>query len=248
MVLIDFHNGSHALFNPRTCSLDQVWRGSVQWRGKVFDFSQETSQSLPLVGPEDFLVNRLAAVPLLESLSLTADEPTARVRGIDLTGTSDAWLWFEERGRAPIRFELLDSKSAAPVAHFESATHVTSDDAWQWNLKRLPRWNGSLDALLTCGTLPKSIRSLRVLLEASAWSADGTPCAVRWRGYDLEANHSVRLRFEITLPDGRRCPITQFLQGSDGGGCESWFAPPLPTHLQYDGETPSRHSFQWSTP
>ena len=43
-LLIDFGNSSHAVFNPRTCSIDKVERGSLSWRGKVFDFSQETSR------------------------------------------------------------------------------------------------------------------------------------------------------------------------------------------------------------
>ncbi len=130
MVLVDLHNGAFALFNPRTFAIDLVWRGTVDWRGKVFNFSQETSQAHPREGSDDFLINRIASKSLVDSPTLDSSHKVAIVEGIDLQGTSDAWL------------DLADEWTGSSLGWFESATHVTSEMDWQWNRPPSQRTDG----------------------------------------------------------------------------------------------------------
>lgn len=239
MVLLDFGNGAHAAFNPRTGSLDTIWRGSLSRRGKVFDFSQETSRALPLQREIDMRLERTKPVELVDGASF------------DLTGTSDAWLWFEEQGRIPLTIELIDVQSERSIASFESATHVTSESEWQWNLKRLPRGHDHLRVnvhLPSQADHRKAIRSMRVLFERTAWTSSGSDLTVRWRGYDIERDRSVRLRFDLIDAQGSVTPIAQRLRARGECGFESWFEGAIPTTMRFDGLLPARAEFTWESP
>lgn len=239
MVLLDFGNGAHAAFNPRTASLDTVWRGSLSLRGKVFDFSQETSRALPLLGPTDMRVERTRPVEACNGATL------------DLTGTSDAWLWFEEQGRIPLKIELVDAQSEQPVGSFESATHVSSETDWQWNLKRLPRGHDRLRVTVhfpTPAMHAKAIRSMRLLVERAAWTGVGGPLIVRWRGYDIERDSSVRLRFDLIDAQGSVTQVAQRVRAVLPCGFESWYESAMPTTIHFDGSLPTPTTFSWERP
>lgn len=237
MVLIDSGIGAHAVFNPRTGSLDMAWRGSVDRRGKVFDFSQETSRASTTDAKRDILLDRLAPEVLAETIVLDQSAPRFEVT-FSLAGTADAWIWFEELGRTPLRVDLFDARTHTSIGWFESACHVTSEREWQWNLKRLPRSTGEVRAVLTSVRMPKQVRAVKLLRERVAWTDEqGTACVVRWRGFEHVDAHTTVFRFDLSLPNADTEPAELVAQDHDGALTFSFKR--APSWARYCGETAS---------
>lgn len=245
MVLIDFQGGVHAAFNPRTCALDMVWKGDVDWKGKVYDFSQSTSQPKSEGGINSVLLDCLSPVELVSSIHLDGDHPRVQLGPVDLSGTSDAWLWFEEVGRKPVRVEINDAATHAMLSWFESATHVTSDSDWQWNLKRLPRTTSTID-IAFIGTPPsKEVRSVRLLTQRVHWTSGAVALETRWHGYRFEKDGSLVLKFEILLASGQPMHVEQSLRATVAGFASS-FSGTVPDGVRLDGIPPADRNWEWS--
>ena len=216
MVLLDSGAGGHAVFNPRTGSIDMAWRGSVDRRGKVFDFSQETSRASAEDAKRDILVDRLAPEVIAQAIVLDQSAPRFEAT-FSLAGTADAWIWFEELGRTPVRVDLFDAKTQTNIGWFESACHATSETEWQWNLKRLPRTTGEVRAVITSIRMPKQVRALKILRENVAWTDEhGTPCSVRWRGFEHLDSSTTVLRFDLSLHDAQVHPVELVVREQEG--------------------------------
>jgi len=240
MVLVE-GIGVCALFDPRSCDLVMAWRGSVERLGKVHDFSQATSR--PRIADRDgVLVDYLDDALIADDASLSTARPSLEA-SVDLRGSSDAWLWFEERGRTPVRLDLVCEGGAGPAACFESACHVTSETEWQWNLKRLPRCDGVLTMRLSCATHPKEVRGVRVLRELVAWrDSSGVPLHTRWRGYSLDADGSVRLAFDLARAGERPVLVEQRLSPRADGGIDTAFVGTIPSDALLHLEVPRARS------
>ena len=205
MVLVDAGNGCWAAFNPRTASFDLVWRGEVDWRGKVFDFSQETSRP-----KGEVLLDRMSPIATIPDVVLAPGQTVAmRTRGT----RSDLWysllIAFDEQVRTPVTVRAVEADGTERV-RFSSCTSVSGDAEWQWNFKALRGL--ALPAAIEWtneGTAPKPLRNLRLEGEQVTWTdREGRALTVAWRGYELTADAAV-LRFDLSDAAGRGASVTQ---------------------------------------
>jgi hypothetical protein len=206
MVLIDVGNGVWCAFNPRTASYDVVWRGDVEWRGKVHDFSQDTSRPRG-----EILRDRTQPVATAPDAVL---QPGQTITMRTASGARMP-LWhalliaFDEQGRTPVTVRAVESDGRERL-HFQSCTHVTSDLEWQWNFKIM---NGharpaSIEWTNT-GTSPKPLRAMRLEGEEVTWiDGGGYALTVNWKGYELTPD-AVLLRFDLVSKDGTRVEASQ---------------------------------------
>lgn len=205
MVLVDAGNGCWAAFNPRTASFDLVWRGEVDWRGKVFDFSQETSRP-----KGEVLLDRMSPIATVPDVVLAPGQTVAmRTRGT----RADLWhsllIAFDEQVRTPVTVRAVEADGTERV-RFSSCTSVSGDAEWQWNFKavRGPALPAAIE-WTNEGTAPKPLRNLRLEGEQVTWTdREGRALTVAWRGYELTADATV-LRFDLSDAAGRSASVTQ---------------------------------------
>lgn len=206
MVLVDAGNGCWAAFNPRTASFDAVWRGEVDWRGKVHDFSQETSRPRG-----EMLRDRTRPIAQIEQVTLQPGEHVT----LRTAATTRMPLWssllvaFDEQVRTPVTVRVTENDGRDRL-RFQSCTNVSSDREWQWNFRTVhgPSRPATVE-WINEGAKPKPLRNLRLEGEEVAWM-DGAGGALRvtWQGYDLRAD-GVDLRFTLTAKDGTAAQVVQ---------------------------------------
>jgi hypothetical protein len=216
MVLIDAGNGTWAAFNPRTAGFDLVWRGDVDWRGKVFDFSQETSRPRGEV-----IMDRTAPIAMHASVTIAPGASFSLACPADAATPPLPWhallVAFDEQVRQPVEVRVLEADGTERM-RFQSSTNVSSDREWQWNFKsvRGPALPATL-VFTNRGTLPKPLRNIRLEGERVAWTdRAGAPLEVTWRGYEAIAD-AVVLRFDLRAADGTTAAIEQRV-GAAGRG------------------------------
>jgi hypothetical protein len=214
MVLVDCCNGCWAAFNPRTAGFDTVWRGDVDWRGKVHDFSQESSRPRGTI-----LRDRTQPIAQLDAVTLQPGEHVT----LRTAATTRMPLWhsllvaFDEQVRTPVTVRVTENDGRDRV-RFRSCTNVSSDREWQWNFKsvRGPSRPATVE-WINDGTKPKPLRNLRLEGEEVAWM-DGAGAALRvtWQGYDVRPD-GVDLRFTLTAKDGTAAPVVQRVAAQGDG-------------------------------
>lgn len=214
MVLVDAGNGCWAAFNPRTAGIDLAWRGDVDWRGKVHDFSQETSRARGEV-----LLDRTQPIASLADTTLAPGTNVILFTGAGAPGPRwhSLLVAFEEQSRQPVAVRVTEPDGSERV-RFESATNVSSETEWQWNFRSIR--GPALPAAIEWrneGTAPKPLRALRLEGEQVAWTdRDGTPLTVTWRGYEPKPD-AVLLHFDLSRADGRSTEITQRISAARRG-------------------------------
>ncbi len=200
-------------FNPGTCAVQKVWRGGMNFRGKVWDFSQDNC------APANAAVMYAQAVSTLVSLP---DSPGATggwtLNGLDgpsEPGADQGWVFtrpdsslispefdaagwqrvmvaFDETQRnGPFRVDVSDDGGTTWVAKsFFSTTHGSSDEDWQFDFKLVERPGPRMRVRWTLGphAADKRIRRVHVFGDRLPWRiAEGTrivtPTPI-WRGYE----------------------------------------------------------------
>ncbi|MBL9141792.1 MAG: hypothetical protein JNK53_07995 [Phycisphaerae bacterium] len=233
MLLADLGQGWWAAFNPRTCAIDMVWRGDVDWRGKVYDFSQGNSQARGSVA-----LTRMDPIAAMEAAVLTDEGPRNRLTGLDLSDFRTAYIAFDEQRRSPVRCELVEHTGGVRevLLSFESSTSHTSETEWMWNFKQVPRAvcdrarHASLGMASRAATKP--IRNLRVYGERIAWrGAAGAPLPAEWGGYSL-ASGELTLRFTV---DGAPVELRVAALADGTGVALRWTG--VPTTATLDGHS-----------
>lgn len=223
MVLIAPKPGFWMAFNPDTGAMHRVWEGEVDFKGKVWDFSQDNSKA-----KGRYLM--AAAGDLVSENDTRWDAGGKASNGLKwVRGGQESWRgtqflspWFstegwhrifvafEEQGRGSrIRVELQREPDRKVFQWFESTTSVTSDTDWQWNFKMLEAPVGFYRLGFSADQTGKAIRNIRVFGDRIAWhSGDDQPLSVRWRGYRLiERTKGVVLRYDLLLPDGKAVQV-----------------------------------------
>lgn len=242
MVLVEGGGGLWLAFNPETCAVYKAWRGGVDFRGKVWDFSQDNSratgsvllqapseilrlpddQPLPAAwtsrgvrhvggGPDDTLGARWA----FEESGAALESPA-----FDLRGWQRVFIAFDELSRrGPIRVEFSrDAGATWDAQWFLSCTHVSSDDEWQWNFKRVVESGERTRVRFVQedAAFRKQVRGVRVFGDRPAWHAlsgcedspGHSPIAARWRGYEIGAADGwPTLMYDLVLPDGATASV-----------------------------------------
>lgn len=216
MVILALKPGIWMAFNPDTCGVHEVWQGDIDFRGKVWDFSQDNSR------PKGTLLysspSKIELVPLGETKEPTAPQPLSNAPEYKIN-TEDwdrVFMAFDEMGRkSRLRVELRDSTGKI-AQWFESATSVEGDSHWQWNFKQLMVKPGTYTVkFYDPKNTGKQIRGIRVFGDRPVWfNPDGTRATVKWRGYEFvktkpsekkfyDKGNGVVLKYDVVLSSGK---------------------------------------------
>ncbi|HMS55955.1 MAG TPA: hypothetical protein PKA27_11200 [Fimbriimonadaceae bacterium] len=204
-------DGVYAIFSPDTCSIRKIWKGSVQYRGKVYDFSQENSRA---AGAVLFEVSSTLTENAFDPPGGDSKDPVWRFAKVGESIKSKPfavgewgpiYLAFEEQGDKG-RFRATVQKPDGQAAiEFLSSNTVLGPTAWQWNYKQVPHaltdgvdgWTVTFTAHEM--TAPKNLRRVRLFGDRLAWfDSSGKPAALRYGGYSF-AKEGVRVFCQVGL-------------------------------------------------
>src|SRR5262245_45962761 len=188
----------------------KAWQGEMAFRGKVWDFSQQSSiaKGRPLLSWSSDLArlpdragDLAASGWTTESVSLGADCWSFSGGGAALTSPPfDARGWtrlfvaYEEISRkGPVRVEVSDDGGASWDAQwFESTMHGSRDDQWQWGFKEIavaPTAAMRVRFRQLDPSYEKRLRNVRVFGDHVAWWTEregrAEPAPVEWVGHEL---------------------------------------------------------------
>lgn len=185
---------SWVAFNPGTCGVQKVWRGGMDFRGKVWDFSQDNCRAAPgavVLAEADSTLAALGdgpepgagwtvhdAEPLhaerAEGWRFVGDGGGIKSPVFDAAGWERVFIAFDERSRSgPLRVEVSNDAGATWTAQsFVSTVHGTSDTDWQFNFKLVDRPSTQMRVVLMPepGAFGKQVRRLRVFGDRPAWT------------------------------------------------------------------------------
>ncbi len=238
-------------FNPVTCGTHKVWKGEIDFRGKVFDFSQDNSAPKgDILVQSDQYVFRLGKDGRLPQ--------GWQNRGC--TFKDGAW-WFGERGSGRsltsppvdtrpyqtlyLAFDEISRKGRIEVyaigqpggESFQSMTSVDSDTNWQWNFKRIESRSPatSFHVQTTPDQQGKAVRDVRLFGDYYAWATKVNgwvePCQVNFKGYQTDGTKSVTVRFSVSHK-GKTADVTLRPELVTSAIGPSW-------NLAYDVKKPS---------
>lgn len=240
MVLIQTSATRWIAFNPKTCAIQKIWEGEVEWRGKVFDFSQDNSRAkgktlfdLPYVlatmqrdgewTAQDATITKGVATFTKDGGSITS--PPLRT-----SDYSNIYVAFDETSRlAPFRIEVLDGGKV--TEWFNSTTHGGSDTDYQWNYKQIwPESDGVTLRFSSPKATAKKLRGARVFGDYNVWTSSAGRVQVDWRGYELKSDMA-NLLYEVSDGTTRISVIQSFgsemtISTSGNRGSISYRVPP----------------------
>jgi len=221
MVILATAPGVWIAFNPATGSVQKAWKGEMVFRGKVWDFSQDNS-----IAKGEVLLDRRSELVRLpdsgaelarwsvRSAAFDGDwrfvgpESTIQSPVFDARGFERLFVAFDEMSRkGPIRVDVsTDGGERWDAQWFNSTTHGSRDDEWQWNFKQIspdPTERMRVQFRQTDGAFAKRMRNARVFGDEIAWAIGpsgepGSAAKVVWRGYELiNQTEGVRLQFDV---------------------------------------------------
>jgi hypothetical protein len=226
MVLIRMPNKLWAAFNPATGAVQKVWRGEVEWKGKVFDFSQDNSAAkgqtlfqlpdlLPMAQGQSWRAEEVEVKDGVYSFGDAAGALTSPE--IDGSGWTNVFAAYEETSRkGPFRFSVHGQ--TGEEQWFATTMHGSSETAWQWGMKMLePKSSVFRLKVEKAAGFSKQLRRLRVYGDRQVYSQDGKALAVRWRGFrvlDAVAG-AAELRYDILAEP--TIPVRHTLRPTENG-------------------------------
>ncbi|MBX7135900.1 MAG: hypothetical protein K1X67_24795 [Fimbriimonadaceae bacterium] len=245
MVILAMAKDWWMAFNPETGAMHKIWQGKMDFRGKVWDFSQDNSRAqgkIWLASPNE--IWRMSDTPPIAE-GWTAEgvtpvkggwrfstlESTLTSPAVDASGWQRVFLAFDETSRkGRFHVEVSDAFDRRAPQWFESATHVDNEDAWQWNFKRIEHPSAAMRVKVTTKVKGKQLRGLRLYGDRPSWfDGNGKQLEVRWEGYYLVGQtKSVVLHYRLALPSGAVADVRQTPELVPGGWRESWAIDSLP--------------------
>lgn len=223
MVLIAPKNDFWMVFNPDTCSMHRIWKGDVDFRGKVWDFSQDSSRAKGTMLFE--APNIILGASDITHAGWTADRVTAVQDGwkfegdgakvslsVDTRGWQRIFAAFDEKSRkGRFRVNVVNEPTGKLAQWFESTTSVDSETNWQWNFKQIivPEGQYRISIIQQKASDQKLLRAFRIFGDKAAWfDASGNKLMVSWKGYELiKKTKGVLLKYELILKDGKRVNV-----------------------------------------
>lgn len=212
--------GIYAVFSPDVCAVRRVWHGRINYRGKVYDFSQENSfgegRSLyevpsQVLGPTDFGQPSPVADPVWRFSQAGMGISS---RPFNLENWGPLYFAFEERGDTDsVAIELSDA-SRQPIYQYLSSNTISGPNVWQWNYKQMPalpgRFQGQIRISAPTLKAPKDVRRARLFGDRLAWFRGETPVPVQFRGYHRDGDKTT-IRFTA---DARPIELTMTIEDS----------------------------------
>ena len=225
------------VFNPETCAFYKIWQGSVDFRGKVWDFSQDNSRAKGRVlfaSPTQVTDQTWKAVDATEGKGVwTFSKAGATLSGEPFDG-SDWWRMFisfdetSRKGRFRVDIKDLDGKTTPQ--YFRSATAVGSESEFQFNFKRVERPSSKMSVTVTSEIAGKKLRNFRIYADKPSWyGGDGKPLEVIWKGYELlKQTQGVIIRYQLRIASGQIVSIVHQPDSTKNGWKESLTLSGLP--------------------
>lgn len=200
------------VFHPETGAPRKVWRGQVDLRGKVYDFSQQNSRAEGKVlyaAPDELLTLPTGGNPgpgwRAEGATYDAGWrfPTSTSRLVSPEISNASWqrtyIAFDEYGdQGRLEIQLLDARGKV-VEWFQSSNTVLGPNVWQWNYKQIQTHASPfrISAGPAAGSKDKRFRNLRVFGDFPAWFVGDNPAAVHFLGYNVDGTKSVSVRTRV---------------------------------------------------
>jgi hypothetical protein len=225
------------VFNPETCSPFKVWEGNMDFRGKVWDFSQDNSRAVGRVlafSPTEILTLKdgdlddwtVKGVVWDKAWKFSGDGATLTSPPFDLSVWQRVFVAFDEqsrRGRMKVEVSS-DGGRTWGKEHFSSALSVTNDTDWQWNFHQLASRSpvARVRFVQEQGAFLKTLRNVRVFGDQPSWiNKDGSPIGVVWRGYETKGEtKSVSLLYDLVLANGHVVNVRHRPEVSGSGWTE----------------------------
>lgn len=221
MVLIAPRANWWMAFNPETGAMHKVWQGKMDFRGKVWDFSQDNSRAegkIYFAAPSEIWrfpdtseqSKGYIAVDLTfdkGAWQFTSARSQLSTPPLDLTDWHRIFVAFDETGKKG-RFRV--DVSGTQPQWFTSATSVGGENEWQWNFKRIERPEKDTVIKITTQSAGKKIRNLRMYGDKGAWfDSKGRHLDVLWDGYTLlDRTRAVDIRIQLRLASGKLVKVS----------------------------------------
>lgn len=214
------------VFHPDIGTIRKVWIGSADYRGKVYDFSQNNSRAEGKVVWE--AKSECLRLPDAEPSGWTSEgvrfdrgwkfaEDGAWMESPPFTyeGLRTAYVGFDELSQsARFQISLLDDSGKVGTGFGSS---MAQDSGWQWNFKQIPVLAGEWRLRVQANKAAdgKSLRNLRVFGDFPAWQVvkEGVSrtAEVQFNGYRV-TDGAVTVMIRVEEADVEWTPST------DGNG------------------------------
>ncbi len=209
------------VFNPETCAMHKVWQGKMDFRGKVWDFSQDNSRAegkIYFAAPNEIvrfpnggtLPSGWTAKGVVadgQAWVFSAADSQLSSPAVNLVDWHRVFVAFDETGkRGRFRVDI----SGSQPQWFTSATSVGGENEWQWNFKRIERPEKDTSIRLTTQVAGKKLRNLRLYGDKNAWfDAKGNALEVHFDGYRLiRRTQAVDILYRVRLGNGKWVSVT----------------------------------------
>ncbi len=204
------------VFHPETGAARKVWRGQVDYRGKVFDFSQENSRAMGTVLaeapnlllrlPEDGALPdgwEISGVRRDQGWRFETDNAVIRSPFFDVSGWQKTYVAFDEFGdKGRLRFKLV-SRAGTTLEEFQSSSTVLGPTAWQWNYRLIQKHVEPFRLVVeqAAPRLGKRLRNLRVFGDFPSWRFERAqsvvPALVRFVGYRIDRKGGLTVSLRV---------------------------------------------------
>ena len=216
-------------YNPANGTLHKVWSGGIQFRGKVYDFSQQNSAT---TGTTYHLLKK--------AFLLSATDETILPANWSATGitTGSAWTLATTAGTMLVspavdlrQHDQVILAYQTPGANNRLLVDVSNDNGATWTAQQWmsidgPAADGHQKLIEVNGQAVKvrfrrnttgataTLGDVTLFGDYRAWTMQtgGNPVAIKvdWRGYKL-INHTdgIAIRYDVVLPDGARVGVEE---------------------------------------
>ncbi|MES2658874.1 MAG: hypothetical protein V4689_09660 [Verrucomicrobiota bacterium] len=224
MLVLALRSDLWAAYNPANGTLHKVWNGGIQFRGKVWDFSQRNSLTL---GTTYHLLEDAFLFRFTDETVIPAGwSATGVITGTQWTFANTSSLTspaldLTKYGNVMLHYFTPGSGSVLRVQ--VSGNNGSTWDGQYWDSISSPPEDGNQKQVAVTGSqvrlrfvptasTPTGLQDIALFGDYQAWTArqGGTPAAtqVDWRGYQLvNQTDGIIIKYDIVLPGNVRAAI-----------------------------------------
>lgn len=198
------------VIHPDLGGVRKIWEGTIDYRGKVYDFSQNNSRAegrtlwespervleMPVDG-KGWALDRVAYKNGGWEFSEQGASVVSPIFSLDTI--QDAYVGFDEIGTKSRLTITLRGPDNEVLTEFGSST--AQDGNWQWNYKRLPpglKGEAVLVVTQKGDSETKRMRNLRVFGDRPLWfDTERKPVKSRLLNYEVDGPDRVTVVFDI---------------------------------------------------
>ncbi len=216
-------------FNPANGGLYKVWSGGINFRGKVYDFSQNSSLTLGTTFHTGRNTILAAAVTTSIPAGWTATGVTPGASNwtftgvgsvmtspvFDLTAFDSPILTFFEQGGGPLRVQVSQDGGATWTAQEFDSTQPGNAVQENQKLLTVTGANVRLRFIVQAGNAAgKRLSNIALIGDYRVWSATqnaaAVPLTVDWRGYrTVQDTEAIFIKYDLVLPGAVRVAVEE---------------------------------------